>query len=132
MREDAEGVFGHLLLEPQRVLVPLHLDGALLADDQAFAAADAPGRIDDDVALGLDDGRLRAKGHADAAVAALFGIDPGVGDRMLVELAGPRGAAHAHVLDGRPEAGLDVPGDVGQADEGIGVAVSYTHLTLPT
>ena len=41
MALDVEGVFGHFLLDPLGVLVPADLDRAVLADDEALAAADA-------------------------------------------------------------------------------------------
>ena len=98
---DGQGVFGELFLDAGRILVPAPLDGPRLADDQALAAADAFRPVDDDLALGLDDGRLRAMIEADPAVAARLGRNPRMDHGMLVELPRPGRATHPHVLDGR-------------------------------
>jgi len=118
---DGQGVLGQLLLEALGVLVPAHLDRPDLTDHQTFAAADAFLVVDEDVSLGLDDGVLGTVIDANAAVAALFRVDTGMDDGVLVEFSGPRCASHSHVLNSGGDAGLDMACDMGQAEEGLRV-----------
>ena len=57
--------------------------------------------------------------EAQPAIAAGFGRDPGMSDGMLVELSGAGSAAHAQVLERGADPGLDMPGDVGQAEQSV-------------
>ncbi len=125
---DVECVFGHFLLDALEILVPAEFDGAVFADDEAFAAARASLVVDDDVAFGLDDGLGVAIIEAQAAIAAGLGHDAGMGDGMLVELPGAGGAAHAEVLERRGEAGLDVTGNMGQAEQGVRIQEGAADL----
>ena len=113
-------VLHHLLLEPVRVLVPLYLDGALRADDDALAAADAPVPLDGAFFCRCT-GRWRSPGSSRGRGRTLapLHVDRRADGDVLHQLALPCGAAHAHVLERAAEAAKLVPLEVGHHDEGV-------------
>jgi len=124
------GVFHHLLQEDRDGFVPLDLDVAVGAHQQAFGAAHALGGVDDRLfRLRVDpDGLLGAVDHALLAAGALLLRNLGGDVGVLGELALAGGAAHAQVLQGAAEAGEFVELEVAKRHQGFRLQNSFRQV----